>query len=490
MGCLKHNISIEFKASGIKIRPYEVNINRSFKNEFDSVRCKVTNAAASLVADDGEYREPVHVMYGPHKLYEGYLGSDSVRLGDTLGWIHVQDPLRILQSGTVDEEWTSVSAQELANHAIERVDDPHNVISNGDPFIGDGNGDTQGQHEISWYTDFVLIDGGRPEDKQRLENWVRDWIPLTGSDNGRFDFREATPYDVIKEICQAWEVHAFVEDGRLHLQHALTSFNEFGLGMEEGLFRPVKYNLPTNMDNVRGVIAKGATVSESYSQRAANLATPMFDVSGPPKQARGIAEFKSVDTGAMIVADKSNLEGEDELKEAARRRLLSELIGINSGNVEIDVIASTMDGEWVEKLKPGDVLNVALSHWDCLEVRDGLYEIDRVQHRIDGNRGWNINLGISLAITDRISADISTRYKEYSMEDPEHTNPDNSINPLMPGSLAGHAISASDTISDGFETASDGLHAGYDAGMETVEDTTAAIGDGLSDAADTVSGFF
>lgn len=418
MGCNLDNVTIDFKSSGVRIRPLSVDIDRSRqeRDQFDAVFAEVTAAAGDHIQTNYTKKEPVTISVGSTTLYYGYAQHDCVNHGRTRSTLTISDPRRLLREGIVDKEWNQVNLTNVTRYIYEQIPDPEGVLTGielSDPELDV----TKLQTETMFGLDRTVQ--GATELTSDIIEWAADLNPLREGD-GNFDFREETPYSAMMEVCDIWEVEMFMRhDGTLVVGIPQMESTVHPAGLGDEIWRVVEYNIPENPTPLKGVYVKGGTAVAPAESGDSNVTT--YDVTQDLNklQTRAYAGFTNVSSDETLVGSARDTSDPTSLKDIARRKLINTVSQNNSGNIVIDVLASDVPDSWFEDFKPGGHIALLVAGHDCIDAKDGLYDVHSVQHRLDGSEGWSVTLKVSAAITD--AGSIETKFWYFDPTDPSMT---------------------------------------------------------------------
>lgn len=415
MSCDLSDVTINFLRSGVKIQPLSVDIQRSrqYRNQFDSVSAEVTADAGDHIESRYTPKEPVTISLHDTVLYYGYARHDCVNHGRTRSNLTISDPRRLLRDGVVDKEWGSVSLKTVAEYILDQTVDPQEVISGIE--LSDPNLDTEKLQHGNL--------GGGPDlladlELHGVENGLREALPLIEGD-GNFDFREETPYSALQEVCEIWKVEMYMRpSGELVLGLPNMDATVYPAGLDSDTLRIVEYNIPENPTPLKGVYVKGGTTTVPSDNDSTSVTYSIVE-NFEKLQTRSYAGFTDIDSSETLVVNARDITKPTTLKETARRTLINTVSRNNAGNIVIDVLASDVPEEWFEGLIPGDLVAILLEKWNCVDARDGVYDIQSVQHDISGEKGWSVTLEVSAAITG--FGDIETNFWYFDPTNPNMT---------------------------------------------------------------------
>lgn len=424
MTCSLSNIIVHFTESGIKIRPFSLDVRRSRQNDdqFDHVQATITNKAGQHIIDNHVDREPVKIVADDdgNNLYRGWYTTDGVRLGESKSILEIADPREILRTGTIDQEWNKISLESVVNYIFERRQDPHNVLTGVD-FPTPKVDTVKAQH---LYKDDNFNVEQDPETGQPLwgvADFIKDVNPLQNGD-GNFDFREESPYSALIEVTDIWETQLWVDqDGTLKIGHPDLSATVYPGGRGPNNWHISEWNIPENPTPLKAVVLKGKMDQKGGKD---NIAEEAWNVITNKKkfQTRAAAGFLDDDdlSEVMVVSGKKETTDPKVLKRMARGAFLEHHTEKNRGNIIINaMVENEIPISQYAGVDIGDRIFVNNFSADCNKLKEGLYDIHSIQHDINGEDGWSITLEVNKAITD--GQKFKDRFWYFDPTDPEMT---------------------------------------------------------------------
>lgn len=390
------DVSLKFQVSGMEILPLTFSA-RQDRGKDNWGRASMTKEASEYVADNVVHQEPVDIMADGDTFWRGYVRDDSVSVGHTTGNVELYDPLQLLENGMVDMEWTKTNLGDIVNTIWEEcVYDPHGVF-NGPTFPGADTSSVRQQHNFhpASYTDipFTQLD-------EEIRNNLADTIPFVDGD-GNFDFRGEPPREVFREIAEAFNVDMFTTpDRNLAFGFPDDMASHYSAGRSQSAWRMVGFDVPTHQDSFGKVIIKGVTpiLTGRDPEGPAEGSTDLMGIPGrfieraDNTNHYGWAKMSGYD-GPTTFMEYTKSDDPEVLKTVARRKLIQQFMSANTGEIEIDVLATQTGTADLDRLMLGDHITT-IANEEC-GIRGGMYRINGIRHEYTPDVGWRMHLKVT-----------------------------------------------------------------------------------------------
>jgi len=388
-----------------------------------------------------EIKEPVTIELSHGKvLYRGFVENDAVGLGKGTAMVEISDPGKILRTGSIDKEWGKITLLNVVRYIKNQINDPKNVIK-GVRFTTPNPDEMRLQ-----FPEIAEVESSSgeqvrnpPEDHSKsqlgIANWLRETIPMTDGD-GDFDFRQETPYSALNEVCEIWETDWTVDnEGNLVIGLRDLEADVYAGSQFAGDMYITEYNLPQNPTPLKGVYVKGKM--EQKGGHDDNIAEDIWNfITDKQKfETRAYSGFTNTDSTETVVLNRKNTSNPKTLKEIAKRGFLKRFKRANSGTIVIDALASMdLDAEnpdpdssvplqYFCEMGIGDRIMV-MDGWGCGKPDPGVYSIESVHHKIDGQSGWSVTIKVAQDVTDN----LETNFWYFDPTDPDMTQDDEVFN--------------------------------------------------------------
>jgi len=428
MSCDLSNIHIHFIESGIKVRPFSLDVRRSRQtdNQFDHVQAKLTRTAGDHIIDNHVDKEPVEIIADADgsRLYRGWYTSDGVKLGENTSILEISDPRKILKVGTIDKEWGRITLEKYKNSVFERRVDPHNVLT-GKEFTTERVDDTKLQFQTDGASQEDIEN--EPEFMDGVFNFAAEITPMVNGD-GNFDFREDSPYSALMEIADIWETQMWVDqNGKLMIGHPDLSATIYPAGQGANNWHISEWNLPENPAPLKAVYVKGKM--DQKGGKDTNLEEAWNVLTDKKKfQTRAAAGFLDDDSleEVVVVSGKKETTDPEVLKKMARGAFYNKHTENNRGSIIINcMVDNEIPVSQYAGIDIGDQIAVNQFESGCENIREGLYTVHSIQHDINGSDGWSITLEVNKAITN--GGDVKDRFWYFDPTDPDMTEDGNAV---------------------------------------------------------------
>jgi hypothetical protein len=407
MSCDLSNVAIHFLESGIKVRPFSIDIRRSRQNDnkFDHVQATITREAGEHIIDKHTFKEPIEIKIDEENvIYRGWYKTDSTSLGRNEAVLEIKDPRKILRSGTVDQEWHEITLKNVVEYIFERRQDPHNVLRVPSILSSQAH-ELKAQHN-------VFLNGS-----DMVEDFLLETIPFANGD-GNFDFREESPYSALMEVMSIWETSFWVnKNGILVVGPPDLLGDTYGAGRGYGNWHISEWNLPDNTTPLKAVVVKGQMDQKQLQEGDKDWGIITDRQKYETRAAAGFLDDNELEE-TIILNGKKETTDPKALKNMARSAFKKQHTKNNRGSMVIDVTASSgiPTSEFVD-LRVGDRVLVNNANVRCDVLNEGVYAIHSVQHDITGSDGWTITLEVTKTITN--GSELKERFWYFDPTDPD-----------------------------------------------------------------------
>lgn len=426
---------LHFTKSGIRIQPISVDYE-SDKTNYDFARVELSRAAGDHINEYSSVPEAVEIVVGERKLCDVYIGEDSLTLDDKRAYLELLDGRKVLERGIVDYQENSTTLRNIVDWFAEAVEDADtgNVIRD-IRLVGDVDEDQKTEDFKQFAVDSANFG---PEDADNLEEGsVMDTVanygawqtraiaglgPLPNVEEGGFDFDQINLAQVLYIIEERFELSSYMTDNRvLEIGDPEVVSNMYAAGEDSHMWEITDYNLTSNPNSVRMVQVKGGyTKVNSYDE--ATDGTDFSDgvytddvqmwafASTEPPYTLFEGDDLSIDEvtrrhnshtkveGRVVPVRHTNETGKEALRKVAIRRLMKELVQKVTGSIKINPLKSSTNGGYPHDIRVGDSIGVFPpdeEHCGKGVIPENLFTVTGIRHRLDGKRGWELELQLS-----------------------------------------------------------------------------------------------
>lgn len=406
---------LEFASSGVKVRPTKLTYSED-GSEFAFSSVTVTAAAGDHIVDNAEFPEPVILSVGGKRLRRMFVPKEGVSIGNRTASVRVLDVRRMLLADNVNYVNDDLTLGEAIAWFRGRVinddwaaTDPHGVLTDVQPSkalsptdLGEKSVSHWGQ--IGMYTDTAWVDSIDQLAREigiGLLQAVDSRIDILDENGGLF-IEDVNLEGTLQIIEDTWAVDSWVDhDGVLRIGPRSTDSDLYEAGEGKNRWNLRTYDIvrnpyPVEAAWVRGGYYRGnpeASVdptNQSVGTRLWGYATFGEDWDDAMNQQA---------TGGKVVTAQVDTQDRGVLKRQAKRRLLSEVSGTQSGSLTVNPIGSPTSHGDPRDIGVGDNIVVFPGDDDlrCNKAleRPTMFAVTRVEHEVKGSDGWTLKIGVS-----------------------------------------------------------------------------------------------
>jgi len=395
-------ITIAFPTTGIEVAPHESDL-RLDRRKYAYGDFTLTEEAGELIANNVPDYSKAYIYISDTLAHRMIYFSDNIEFernldDDTVVNLELADATKVLQNGTITENFEQVELEEVVDYIMDQYGDPDNVIND---YEFDSSVNIE-EYRTSLRADSIegvpiLERVGDAEARimrgagTKIDNIFNSNLSAEVHDG--FDWQKVTPLAALSEVLNEYELDWWVtKTGILRIGvEAVSGKILTPTGSSDSLVIN-HYGVTTSPDRVRGVHLEGSYRTLKPAGEGITTYGSQFD------RLVGIAE--SVDTsssGTVVAGDvQKAFSSLDELEQITERQLYREMLNQTSGSIGINGLASK-DKETLAFIDVGDVIvlddsfNVACDR----DLITGPYLIFGIQHKRNRREGWTINVELT-----------------------------------------------------------------------------------------------
>jgi hypothetical protein len=413
----------------LEAHPVEMSFTTS-TDKYDFARVKFSTEVGSILEQEIESNQGafsdktvVQVKYKGEKIHTLLFRPDWARFGYDFVTVQLKDLHKSLSSGNVNIQRNVFSIEEAYKEVLS--ESQQNLI-NGYKLSNVPEEQTREGIETS------LTPLNTPSNLKQQSDYQFDFTPLetvgdteyafTGSDvfEGTFsvDIDNLTPEQAIQKLNNQFGLQTWIDsEGKIVIglpEKDRQSVQHVAAPDDTRVWRYKNPQMSYNRNPIKGVFAFGTW------EDAPGLGDPLewFEEGGlADARVVGVAERTDVSSGELIKVD---IDGgkKDSIESAARLQLIEETKSQNTGRIEIDPIISGNEVSHPIDIKPGDLLQLVPSDEFFVDpgkdtgklgdpvdypdkvcggvVKNEAYIVNEVEHKINDNGAWKVNLELSL----------------------------------------------------------------------------------------------
>lgn len=373
-------IELRFPYSGVRIRPYEVDIRRKARN-YATGTFKVSEEAGQIVGNNTEKMEPVQFLVDGEPVHRFVILDDSITFQRNVhkedeATIQLDDARLVLNSGTISKVWQEAELSEVISYIMNNRDDPYGVIDY--VLFPDSSNKSATLDNIDLVSEEIS-----------LENFF-SLAELKGAriqGTGGLEFDDDTPLEAMEKATSELNYDFWINPEGILYVGIDETYGEVVRLLDKNSASVRKLDIIESRSRVNSVITTAPYQNESWFP-------------GPAINAVAQATAKNLD-GSTRPIDSTGSKTLEGAEKAAERQLIKEIMDDSSGSVVFNGMASP-NKEALGKLTVGD--HFILDEYafdDCnVDVTGGHYTVKSVQHRINSRQGWRINAELSLIPTE------------------------------------------------------------------------------------------
>lgn len=423
--CGVGNVELHFENSGIKIRPYELDIWRN-KGQLDYSRVRISEEAGSLLMEKSNDYEPVKIMSDGTIISRQFVEPDTLEVSRDDAFLNLLDELGIFKYVQLDKDFNlglfeqiddgSWTLEDVINHIVLEVKNSsvneYNVIEG---WSESGMGTDIDQDRAS------IDEGGaisQAFDKVTLgiATAIADYTveKLAGLhaveiEDVDFDFKDKTALQALHMIGSEYGIDFFtLNDGNgfVYAGKKLDTFKIYPAGFPNGFYNLIGWSIPRTMSTPYAVRVEGKKLMDLSEYKRSSEA----DAKPQNVRSYGVAIRNDISGGNVYKKQAPKGAGINELVEIAENQLTELAEKGESGTATIDVMSSDQEllnnsQSDIRRIDVGDFLALDDHKNICRNISGnyadgGAFLVTSAHHQINPRKGWHVTTDIQ-RVSDR-----------------------------------------------------------------------------------------
>ena len=400
---IDRSITIEFPTTGIEVAPHETDL-RLDRRKYSHGKFTLTRGAGEFISSNVPDYSKAYIRISDTRAHRMVFFSDGLTFekdidGDNVVELELADASKILQNGTITENFEEVTLEEVVDYIMGQYGDPDDVVPDYD-FVDsvdiqekrDSLEDESNSNIVSEKLDefgSALARGLLKKSDEFLGTDYKETI------HDGFDWEKVTPLQALSDVMEEFELDWWVtKDGVLKIGIDGTTGQALASTGTDDNIVIQHYGVTSAPDRVRGVHLEGS-YQATHGPKRLNLFGDL-----EYNKLVGIAEAVDYSSNGVVVGNNDIQKGFsslEELEEITQRQLYREMINQTSGSIGVNGLASS-DKETLALLDVGDMLFLDSSLQEKCgdrKIITGPYLIFGIQHKRNPREGWTIDLELT-----------------------------------------------------------------------------------------------